>query len=350
MAPDEDGRTETDRLREYLEAELGPGGLGAFEPLAGGNANETFLVRWGDDEYVLRRPPEEQPIPGVLHDVRREYDIMRRLAGTAVAVPEPVAHCTDESILGAEFYLADLVEGDYLSEGVPDRFQSPEYERRLGEEIVDSLVAIHEFDGSDVPIEPAVPPAEYLDHEIERWTDLLERTAEETADERPLPDYDRVVEWLRSNAPEPAATTLVHGDYKPDNIAFGPGTPPEIVAVLDWEMCSVGDPLADLGWLLSYWADPDDEGTTARTYMQDEGFPNRRDLVERYERQTGREFGEGRFYRVLAVFKLAAICEGFYAAHVADSVSSKEAYPAMEFLVPQLLQRAERIIDGAEPI
>lgn len=338
------------KLKNYLESKLGPGEEVTCDRLKGGNANETFLVQWGNEEYVLRKPPVGEPVTNQLHNISREFKIFRALHGTPVPVPEPVIYCSDRTVIGDEFYLMERLEGDFLSDGVPERFQSPNHKQELGEAIITGLVAIHEFDESDVPFESAIGTDEYLNHEVGRWSDQLDRVTSITESERSLPNDNTVADWLKSNTPESEELSLVHGDYKPDNLMFGPETPPNLIGVLDWEMSAIGDPLTDLGWLLTYWADPGDENTTARTYMQDEGFPDRSELVAQYEAQSGRTFVDDRFYRVLAVFKLAAICEGFYAAYLNGAESTKQTYPMMEYLVPELLTRAERIINGAEPI
>jgi aminoglycoside phosphotransferase (APT) family kinase protein len=265
-------------------------------------------------------------------------------------VPEPILCCTDATVIGSEFYLMEYLEGDFLPDGVPNRFQSKESKRQIGETIIDSLVAIHEFDSEDVPLEPTTSSDEFLHNEVTKWLTQLEQATAITESERSLPDYDAVSEWLEANIPNSNEAVLLHGDYKPDNLMFAQDTPPKIVGILDWEMSGIGDPLTDLGWLLSYWADPDDDRTTARTYMRDEQFHDRSDLVERYEAKSGREFLHHRFYRALAVFKLAAICEGFYATYVRGSESTKQSYPVMEMLVPELLKRTDRIINGEEPI
>jgi len=351
MAANEESEVlDTDALRAYLESEFHRGESIEHEQLEGGNANETFLIRWGGDEYVLRMPPRDESMQSQLHNILQEYTLFQSLRKTSVPVPEPVLCCTDETVIGSEFYLMEYLQGDFLPDGIPPRFQSETYKQQLGEIIIDSLVAIHELDSNDVPLDPSTSPDEILRNEVTRWIDQLDKVASLTESERSLPDYNGISEWLEESVPDPSDPALVHGDYKPDNLMFAKDTPPEIIGILDWEMSEIGDPLTDLGWLLSYWADPDDERTTARTYMQDDLFYDRNDLVERYESKSGREFSNHRFYRALAVFKLAAICEGFFATYVTDPESAKKSYPFMETLVPELLKRTERIIDGQEPI
>ena len=170
-----------------------------------------------------------------------------------------------------------------------------------------------------------------------------------TEEVRSIPAVAEVGEWLEEHVPEAPTHTLVHGDYKLDNVMFGPGTPPELVGVFDWEMSTLGDPLADLGWLLHFWRDPDDpeprEGDSAPAFTAREGYPTRRDLVDRYERRTGIEFENARFYRALTAFKMGGIGEMFVRRYL-EGNSADPTDPLMEEQVPRRVRRAREFIEA----
>jgi aminoglycoside phosphotransferase (APT) family kinase protein len=317
-----------------------------------GHSNETLFVTWGDRELVVRRPPPGETAE-TAHDVLREYRVMDALQDTDVPVPPTVLACDDQSILGSDFYVMERVEGDVLRDAEPGRFRTPDARQRIGEELVDTLAAIHSLDYEDVGLGEFGYPQGYTERQVERWTEQLQWAFERTTEEREIPELKQVGDWLVEHCPTDHAHTLVHGDFKLDNVMFAPGTPPELAAVFDWEMATLGDPLADLGWMLSYWRDPGDPDPATpeltAAFMEAEDYQTRRDLVERYERQTGIEYDHDRFYRTLAVYKLAALGEMFYRRYL-EGNSDDDLYPLMEDRVPALAERARRIVDGDEPL
>jgi len=339
-------------LETYLADRLGAADEYAVRHHAAGHSNETLFVTWGDRELVVRRPPPGETAD-TAHDVLREYRVMDALQDTAVPLPATVLACEDRAVLGSDFYVMERVEGDVLRESEPDRFGTPDARRRVGEELVDTLAAIHAVDYEAVGLGEFGRPAGYTERQVERWTKQLDWAFGRTADERAVPELREVGDWLADECPSDHERALVHGDYKLDNVLFAPGTPPELAAVFDWEMATLGDPLADLGWMLSYWRDPDDPDPATpdltATFMEAEGYPTRRELVARYERATGIEYENDRFYRALAVYKLAALGEMFYRRYL-EGNSDDPLYPKMERRVPDLAERAKRIIDGDEPL
>ncbi|NEU57786.1 phosphotransferase family protein [Halorussus sp. MSC15.2] len=339
-------------LRDYLAQQLGETETYTVRHHEEGHSNETLFVTWGDRELVVRRPPPGETAE-TAHDVLREYRVLDALQDTDVPVPGTVLACEDHSVVGSDFYVMERVEGDVLRDAEPDRFGTPEARRRVGEELVDTLAAIHALDYEEVGLGEFGHPPGYTERQVERWTKQLHWAFERTADERTVPELRSVGDWLAENCPTDHEHALVHGDYKLDNVLFAPGTPPELAAVFDWEMATLGDPLADLGWMLSYWRDPDDPDPATpeltATFMESEGYSTRRELVERYERETGIEYEHDRFYRSLAVYKLAALGEMFYRRYL-EGNSDDPMYPAMEHRVPDLARRAKRIIDGDEPL
>ncbi|MDS0300190.1 phosphotransferase family protein [Halogeometricum sp. S1BR25-6] len=341
-------------LADYLKAQLGPAEPYDISHHGEGHSNETLFVTWGDTELVIRRPPPGE-VASSAHDVLREYSVVDALQDTDVCVPPTVAACEDHSILGSDFYVMEAVDGDVIRTAVPDRFETSEHRRRLGTELVDTLVEIHDVDYESVGLGEFGRPAGFTERQVERWRKQFEWAAEVTFEDRRVPGIEDVGEWLAENVPETHPHTLVHGDYKLDNVMFGPGTPPEIVSVFDWELSTLGDPRTDVGWMLSFWwdeTDPDPPGSTGDlypTFMRHPDYPTRRELVDRYERAAGIEFEHQRFYRVLAVYKLAGLGEMFYRRYLEENANDP-LYPKMEDGVPELADRARRIIDGNEPL
>jgi aminoglycoside phosphotransferase (APT) family kinase protein len=337
-------------LAAYLESELGPVERYSVSHHQEGHSNETLFVTWGERELVIRRPPPGETAD-TAHDVLREYRVMDALQGTEVPLPDTLLACEDHKVMGSDFYVMERVEGDVLRESEPERFV--EHRETIGHELVDSLVAVHGVDPQAVGLGEFGRPAGYTDRQVERWGKQIEWATEVTSEERAVPTLKQVGDWLEANRPDSHPHTLVHGDYKLDNVMFAPGTPPDLVAVFDWEMSTLGDPLADLGWMLSYWRDPKDPDPaipelTAR-FMEREGYPTRRELVERYEERSGIEFEGERFYRALAVYKLAALGEMFFRRYL-EGNSDDPMYPKMRERVPALAERAERIVEGDEPL
>jgi aminoglycoside phosphotransferase (APT) family kinase protein len=321
MAGDADGTGEAplvdpDALAAFLRERL-PGGDGdlAIERQRAGHSNETFFLRWGGRDLVLRRPPRGAFLP-TAHDVGREHRVLAALASTPVRAPRPVLWCEDPSVIGAPFYLMERVGGDVIRDRLPPPFADhPAARARVGDEMVDALAELHAVDWRAVGLEGFGRPQGYLVRQVRRWGGQLDLTEPLT---RPVPDLHRLRAWLEERLPAEGDATIVHGDYKLDNVAFdGAG---RLVAVLDWEMSTIGDPLADLGWMLSFWSEPgeepgfelDEEGLTRLP-----GFRSRAELVARYEGRTDGPVGDLTFYVVLAGWKLAILLEGSYARHLA---------------------------------
>ncbi|UIP00790.1 phosphotransferase family protein [Halobaculum sp. CBA1158] len=341
-----------ERLREYLAAELGSADDFDVRRHAEGHSNETLFVTHGDRELVIRRPPPGETAD-TAHDVLREYRVMDALQDTAVPLPETVLACEDHAVVGSDFYVMGKRAGDVLRDEEPERFAAPEHRRRVGEELVDTLSAVHAVDPESVGLGDFGRPAGFTERQVERWAKQFSWAFDVTAEERAVPEIAEVTEWLRENCPAEHEHALVHGDYKLDNVMFAPGTPPELVAVFDWELSALGDPLTDLGWMLSFWRDPGDPAPATpeltSTFMEREGYPSRRDLVARYEDATGIDYERDRFYRTLAVYKLAALGEMFYRRYL-EGNSDDPLYPTMETRVPALAERCLRIVDGEEPL
>ncbi len=363
-------------LTSYFEAELGPSdGDLELEPLEGGNANETYRFVWGGRDLVLRRASLGEPGGDMMHNTLREYRMKDALTDTWVPTPEVYLGCDDEDVIGVPFYVMEYVEGDIVLEAPPERFQTPTQRELLSEEVTDTLAKLHNIDHERVGLsEMARDPASFHEWQIAEWMDRLDESQAITGEVREIPELYELGEWLRDNVPEISHEAgIFHGDFRPHNILFEPGTPPRAVALVDWEMSSVGDPLADLGWLLSYWMDDSDpspltddfeerygyhelypEGLEAYLYdfasfMLDSDFYSRREIVERYERQTGIEYEHDVFYRAMARFKLAVVFDGLFMT-VLEEVPGAEQYSTMEITAPVVAKQGQLIISGDTPL
>lgn len=339
-------------LVSYLTAELGPAPSYEIERHQAGHSNETLFLSWGDADLVLRRPP-----PGAkadtAHDVLREYRIIDALQETEVRVPTTVLASADEEILGSEFYIMERSKGDVLRDSELDRFANPASRRQIGAELIDRLVEIHAVDYESIGLADFGHPEGYIARQVDRWHKQFEWAFEVTADERAVPEFETIGEWLDDNIPESHPHTLVHGDYKLDNVMLDYSDPPEIVGIFDWELSTLGDPRFDLAWLLTYWRDSDDSGSAnpelIPTFTDRNGYPTKKELVSRYEDAIGIEFKHDRFYRTLSVYKLAALCEMFFRRHL-EGNADNPIYPKMRKRVPAMSQWAMRIIEGNESI
>ena len=350
---DADDLVDRESLQAFLAERLG--GVDEFdvERHEQGFSNETLFVTWGNQELVVRRPPLGETAD-TAHDVLREYRVVDALQAGDVPVPRTVAASEDTDVIGCPFYVMERLDGDVMRFSELGRFGDADARRGIGEEMVDTLAAIHTVDYEAVGLDDFGTPEGFTERQVERWTEQFEWAFEETTSEREVPEIERIGDWLAENVPEDPSHTLVHGDYKLDNVLFASGTPPEIAGVLDWEMSTLGDPLCDLGWLLFFWLDPEDDltplmQTMAPSFTTHEAYLTRGELVERYEEQTGVTVENQRFYRVLAVYKMAALGEMFFARYLMGN-SDNTLYQMMEDGVPTMAGHAVEIIEGDRPL
>lgn len=314
------------------------------EHVRGGHSNETFFVTRGSQEWVLRRPPRGPLLP-TAHDIAREYRVLTALANTPVPVPRAEVLCADTSVIGAPFYLMERVHGVVIRAQLPPAFASDEASRAdLGYELIDRLADLHAVDWQTAGLGDFGKPQGYLERQVRRWTGQLDASRN-----RPLPDLDAVTEWLTAHLPESGPATIVHGDYRIDNAMYAPEPPAQILAIFDWEMATLGDPLADLGYLLSFWqesgdAGPElDDGSWGITALP--GFPTRRQLVARYAERAGRKLDHVAFYVALAIWKLAILLEGSYRRHLAGTTDDP-FFATLDRGVPALAHRALAVCRG----
>ncbi|GAC1448693.1 MAG: phosphotransferase family protein [Ktedonobacterales bacterium] len=313
------------------------------ERIRGGHSNETFFVTRGAARWVLRRPPRGPLLP-TAHDVLREYRVLQALAPTQVPVPRPVLACADAEVIGAPFYLMERVDGFVIRRTLPPAFDDPAARAGLGHALIDALADLHSVDWQRAGLGDFGKPAGYLERQLRRWTGQLEASRT-----RPLPDLDAVSAWLAAHLPESGPATIVHGDYRLDNVMVAPQPPARILAIVDWEMATLGDPLADLGYLLSFWREPGDPDMGLRNeewqLTQLPGFPTRAGLVARYAERTGRKLDHVAFYVALAVWKLAILLEGSYTRHLAGTTDDP-FFAELGDGVPALAHRALAITRG----
>ncbi len=331
-----------------LEAFLDEHGLGSgtidAEPIGDGHSNVTYLIRRGGEQWVLRRPPRP-PLPPSAHDVLREYRILEACAGSPVRAPTPVAACEDVTVIGAPFYLMTHVAGEVLSTHLPAGFDAVADPPRIGDELVDALAEIHALDWRETGLAGTAPaPEQYLERQLRLFARLWEHNRT-----RVLPAVDRVAAWLVEARPVSPPATLVHGDFRLGNTIFGASSPARLAAVLDWEMATVGDPLADVGYLSVTWATPgEDSDPIVRlgTVTAGPHFPSRSDLVERYAERTGRDLAGLAWYEVLALWKSAVFLEGSY-ARLLSGTTDDPFFAGLESGVPELAERAWQMAQRA---
>ena len=332
-------------LEAFLDGHFGDHVRLTVERHQAGHSNETFFITRGDERYVLRRPPAGAFLPSA-HDVGREFTVLSGLNGTVARSPQTVVSCDDPEVIGAPFYLMERIDGTVIRADLPD-FLTETERPRVGEELVDSLVELHSIEPASVGLDGFGKPTGYLERQLRRWNGQLELTLPFT---RPLPDLEKVGAWLHDNLPESPPSTLVHGDYKLDNVMFVPEIPVRLNAILDWEMSTIGDPLADLGWMISFWSEPEDPGGDVFADLTNvtvqPGFSRRKDLIARYEERSGIDVRAMDWYRVLATWKLAILLEGSYARHLAGATDDP-FFARMEAGVPALARRGLALMAGA---
>jgi len=333
------------RLAAWMDREgLAPGAPIALERITTGHSNEVFSVRRGDLDLVLRRPPRT-PLSPTAHDMAREFRLLRAFGDPAgwhgrerVPVPAPRALCSDPDVLGAPFYVMDRVDGVVVRETLPGAL-APE-PAACAFALVDALVGIHAFDWRAGGLGDFGRPEGYLERQVPRWLGQLERYKT-----RDLPEVDEAGRWLAAHTPAMQEPTVIHGDYKLDNVMFAAALPVRLVAVVDWEQSTIGDPLVDVGWMIGLWAAPDEPASLTGPAPLGVAAPTRAELIARYADASGRDLEHLAFYCVLGLFKLACVMEGSYARFKAGT--SDDAYfAALAEGVPALARRALRFAAG----
>lgn len=329
------------RLASFLRGRL----PGSERPLSvrqfgGGAANLTYMLDYGDQSYVLRRPPLGK-VARSAHDMGREYRVLSVLHEAFRPAPRALLYCEDESVIGSPFFVMERREGIVVRRSLP----APLAEiggaaRRMSEALVRTLAAFHAIDYEALGLGDLGRPDGFITRQIEGWYKrwLNART-------HVLPEMDIVHQWLFENQPEPTAFSLVHNDYKLDNVMFAPDNPDEIVAVFDWDMCTLGDPLSDLGALLTYWSEPADPPymqATALMPVGKLGFMTRAELVAAYADHSGRPVGDIDFYHTLGLFRLTVIVAQIFIRYQRGQTQDSR-FAALETMIPLLARRAVEV-------
>jgi aminoglycoside phosphotransferase (APT) family kinase protein len=326
LAPDDIVRTHADAaanareplivlepLIEWLDAQ----GLEAPEdltatPVGEGHSNATFALSTG---VVLRRPPRG-PLPPSAHDVLREARLLNALGATPVRTPAVLAVCDDTAVIGAPFYLMECVTGEVITESIPAALDTATQRAAIADELIDALVELHSIDWTTIGLEGFGKPTGYLERQLRRFGGLWEHNRT-----RELPQVEEVGRWLAGNLPESPPATIVHGDFRLGNTMFAPSAPARLVAIFDWEMATIGDPLADVGYMLMHWTQPGDQlgKFNAHNVTLLPGFPSRAELTARYEERSGRSVQSLDWYVTLALWKAVVFMEGNYKRAIAGS-------------------------------
>jgi aminoglycoside phosphotransferase (APT) family kinase protein len=319
-------------VRDVLAARVGDVGPLEASLVAGGRSNLTYALTDGRTRWVLRRPPLGHVL-ATAHDMTREYRVMRALAPTPVPVPRMVVEHPDPDVLGAPFYVMERVEGVVYR--VADDFAplDGDARERLGHAFVDGLAALHLVDPAAVGLADFGRPEGYLTRQVARWTAQLASSRS-----REVAGFDELAAGLAEDVPVTQRVSVVHGDYRLDNVIVAADDPGRLRAVLDWEMATLGDPLADLALFALYWEGWGGRDNPISATPAEHGFPPAAALRERYARRTGLHLGDDAWYTAFACFKFAVICEGIHYRHV-QGMTVGEGFDRIGALVPDIVRR-----------
>jgi aminoglycoside phosphotransferase (APT) family kinase protein len=302
-------------------------------PIGEGHSCVTFGLSTG---VVLRRPPRG-PLPPSAHDVLREARLLRALEPTPVRAPKVLAVCDDPAVIGAPFYVMEKIEGEVITTSLPSALENPAERARIADELIDALVELHAVDWRAVGLEGFGKPTGYLERQLRRFTGLWEHNRT-----RELPQVEQIGAWLAANIPESPPATIVHGDYRLGNTMLSATAPARLIAIFDWEMATIGDPLADVGYLMIHWVQDGDE--IAKFQLQSvtrlPGFPNRQELIARYEERSGRSMRALSWYITLALWKAVVFMEGNYKRAVDGSTDD----PYLKTFGEGVVELAERAL------
>jgi aminoglycoside phosphotransferase (APT) family kinase protein len=318
-----------------------------FELISGGRSNLTYRVDMGGHSVALRRPPLGHVLP-TAHDMRREYRVLAALADSAVPVPHPIALCEDASVNDYPFYVMEYRPGIVLQNELPPGYLDAESDRaRASRALVDTLVALHAVDVAAAGLADFGRPDGYLQRQLRRW-----RTQWEANRTAPLPEIEALLARLERALPARSDNTLVHGDFRFGNLALDPGDPGRVVAVYDWEMATLGDPLADVGYTLIYWVEPGDAQPRGGieevgSVTAHAGFFSRKEVATAYAQASGRDLAQIDFYQVLALTKLAVISEGILKRHQLGQTAGR-GFDQMNRAAAPLAARALAIAEASD--
>lgn len=328
-------------ILDTVAAFLDEHGIGSgpvdWQRIGDGQSNVTYRIRRGDADVVLRRGPRP-PIAKSTHDMLRESRIQQLLGAAGIPVPQILAVCDDESLLGVPFYVMSYLEGTVITDRIPDALSAPAEREATSRAMVETLVTLHSLDVTSGELAGLGRPDGYLRRQVERFGSLWEHYSERT-----LPEVDLLGNWLAENLPASQRASLVHGDYRAGNLMFAADAPARVTAILDWEMATLGDPLADLGYFTATYAEPGSPVTPLELtpVTREPGYLDRAQLIEEYARQMpSLDLSPLPWYQALALWKAAIFCEDIYTRWRRGERPGDDFGPTLETGVPTLLAGA----------
>ncbi|MEM7110877.1 MAG: phosphotransferase family protein [Chloroflexota bacterium] len=339
-----DERFNEEKIADFLRGKL----PGTERPLTvrqfgGGAANLTYLLDYGTHEYVLRRPPLG-PVAKSAHDMGREYRVLSVLHEVFPLAPKAYLYSEDVDLIGAPFFVMDRKQGVVVRQTIPNIYADvPNAARRMSEALVDALAAFHAVDYEAIGLDQLGKPDGFVERQIEGW---FRRWHKAKTDD--LPEMERVYSWLKDNLPTASAHSLIHNDYKLDNVMLSADDPGKMVAIFDWDMCTLGDPLSDLGSLLCYWTEPTDPMYMLKSSMMptgDVGFMTRAELVQRYAEKSGRDVHNINFYHALGLYRLVVIIAQIYIRY-ARGQTQDARFARFGQMIPLMAKAAEAVAFG----
>ena len=329
---------DVEALRTYLNAALGAeGSYLEIRQFPGGHSNLTYLIRYGSNEFVLRRPPVG-PVAPTAHDMPREYKLLETVHPLFPLAPKPILLCEDVDVIGVPFYLMERRRGVIVRSSVPPSIADNSSVRRgLSQAVVETLVKLHAVEIQQSGIVQLGKPVGFVGRQVDGWARRWERS--KTGE---LPLMEEVIQWLRVRVPEDdgEGATIVHNDFKLDNVMLDEQEPTRVVAVLDWEMSTVGDPLIDVGLFLAYWTMKGTESNSSlRAITHGPGWFTREEIIDLYEKATGRDLSRIVFYETFARFKVAVVIQQIYFRYIRGQTQD-ERFANLDVMVKRLAQDA----------
>ena len=334
----------TDQVGAWLRSSLGWEGAEFVSALSGGNSNLTWQFRDDARACVVRTPPVDDISPTSARGIQREAQILQAIENYSVRAPRVLAWCEDEAVIGRPFLVQEWIDGVALTDALPAAYaDSSDSVNRLGESLIDQLTALHSVPTDLEALQKLGRPEQFVERQIERWLGVRKNHAV-----RDLPELFSLGEWLGRNVPDSSATTVIHGDYHLDNTLAAKDRP-EILAIIDWELATVGDCYMDVALMLMFWGDYRTQEPPAFRALQAvsrrTGVVSRRELAGRWAEALDRPLNHLNFYMALAFWRLAAIIEGAYGLHIAGKLDSDYAR-GLEYDVPALLAEARAAAAG----
>ncbi len=336
-----DERFDAQKLADYLAdkrdiLEVGDAPF-SIRQFGGGMANLTYEIDFGEKQFVLRRPPLG-PVAKSAHDMGREYKVLSRLYQKFPLAPRAYLFCDDHDVIGADFFIMARHYGAVVRKSMPVAFQAmPEAPKQMSTALAEALADFHAVDYKEIGLGDLGKPEGFISRQIEGWHRRWHKAKHEE-----IPLMDTLYEWLKENEPQNTIATLVHNDYKLDNVMVNTADPRQLEAIFDWDMCTLGDPMSDVGTLMTYWSDPDDPPymkMLAANFLPvgDYNFLTRQEMMAVYAERSGRDISDLNFYHALGLFRLTVILAQIYIRYVRGQTQDKR-FAALGQMLPLLVQ------------